>query len=112
MNRDEIYRTGMSAYQDGRYLDAIDCLNKLADKIDTTTGILSRFYLARAHYEVALTMFQQRMFRDAACHFRTAAKFSPEGMSVGRYLASCYAGDRQYGLAAIELERILATHPA
>lgn len=112
MNRDEAYRAGMSAYQEGRYRDAIDCLEQLAQQLDTTAGILSRFYLARAHYEVAMAMFQNKRFPDAAHHFRMASELSPEGMSVGRYLAACYAANRQYSMASIELERILERRPA
>ncbi|HOA72940.1 MAG TPA: tetratricopeptide repeat protein [Phycisphaerae bacterium] len=109
MNRTEAYRQGMAAYNAGRYGQAIERLGPLATE-PGLTGLLSRFYLGRAHHAAALEHFRRLRFREAAGHFEAAARWNPHGGGMERFLVACHVRTGRIDLAIDTLRSALAQH--
>lgn len=105
------YRAGISAYSAGRFEEAIGLLTPLAAGKRSARGLPAPFYLAEAHYRLAIQLFESRCFPEATRHFTAAARINPTGGDYGRYLAACYAQEGQYELAARELATLLERKP-
>ncbi len=111
MNDRQRYRAGMSAYNAGRYPDAIEYLTVLASAGRGAEGLLSRFYLGQAHYRLGVQLFEQRQFREASGHFQAAAQANPSGGGFARFLAVCYVGMGRLDLAAHEFDAVVRDNP-
>ena len=62
MTKRQRYRLGMSAYNTGRYAEAIEHLSCLASEKSSASGLLSKFYLGQAHYHLAVALFKNRKY--------------------------------------------------
>src|SRR4051812_19885481 len=111
MNKSEQYCLGMSAYNDGRYREAVDYLTPLLTQRRGPQSLLSRFYIGQAHYRMAVDLFNDRKFKEALYHFRSAANANPHGGEFGRFLTACHLGSGQYEMAATELQTLLQRDP-
>ncbi len=111
MSRTRAYTQGVSAYEAGRYRDAIAHLAPLLSTGQSATAILSRFYLGQAHYHLAVELFERRRYRDAADHFKSASTVNPSGGSFARFLAECYAHLGRLDVAADHWEVVLREQP-
>lgn len=111
MTNRQRYRLGMSAYNAKRYPEAIENLTPLASSHHRATGLLGRFYLGQAHYRLAIDLFDQGLFQNAASHFQAAARANPSGVGFARFLAACYVGTGRLDLAAHEFEVLLRGDP-
>ncbi|MHC4443977.1 MAG: tetratricopeptide repeat protein [Planctomycetota bacterium] len=111
MNKRQHYRLGMSAYNSGRYAEAVEHLSFLASDKTGASGLLSRFYLGQAHYHLAVSLFKEGKYPQAAHHFGSAALANPSGGNFARFMAVCHVGTGRYDLAARELENLLNDNP-
>jgi len=111
MRLDHLYQRGMTAYHSARYGDAIAHLTPVACAERETVTLLSRFYLGRAHYRLAVSHYSRRRYREAAEHFKQSARWNPDGGDFAHYLAGCYAGTQRYELAVREYEHLLDRNP-
>ncbi|UCD29968.1 MAG: tetratricopeptide repeat protein [Planctomycetota bacterium] len=111
MNKNRRYRLGMSAYNAGRYREAIEHLTSLVEGEKGTIALLSRFYLGQAHYRLALDCFKEQQYAQATQHFQAAARINPLGGGFARFLVACHVGTGRYDLAGHELENLLARQP-
>jgi len=112
MNKRQRYQLGMSAYNAGRYSEAIEHLRLLAAvEGHDAKAVLSRFYLGQAHYRLAVSLFEQRRFQDATIYFQAAASINPLGGGFARFLTACYVGTGRLDLAIRELETLLPRDP-
>lgn len=112
MSDRDSYREGMAAYHAGCYEDAIRKLTPLASDGEGATRVMSRFYLGRAHYRLAVRFFDQRLFRDASHHFRLAAQANPSGGGFAGFLARCCRGDKRLAETAHRYAEWVRHHPA
>ena len=106
------YRVGMSAYNAGRYAEAIEHLMPLASSGSGTQALLGRFYVGQAHYRLAVQLFEEKRFSEASAHFESAARVNPSGGGFARFLAVCHLGTGQLGLAARDFETMLREDPS
>jgi len=111
MDDHQRYRAGMTAYNAGAYIEAIEHLTPLAAGRRGAQALLSRFYLGQAHYHLAIELFEKQRFSDAAAHFQVAAQANPAGGGFARFLAVCYVGMGRFDLAAQELDTVLRANP-
>lgn len=111
MSTHEQYRLGIAAYTAGRFEQAINLLGPLAAAQRRPADIPARYYLALAHYRLAVRMFEARRFPEATKHFRAAAWANPAGGDYARFLAACYAQTGQLEPAARALQAMLARRP-
>ena len=111
MKLDHSYQSGMAAYHAARYDAAIVDLTPVAAEGGATAAMLSRFYLGRAHYRLAVSHYRRRRYREAAEHFKQSARWNPDGGDFAHYLAGCYAGTEQYEQAVKEYELLLDGRP-
>lgn len=111
MDHTRRYRSGMAAYDAGRFIEAIEHLAPLAKGGRGTVSVLSRFYLGQAHYRLAHGHFEARRFADAARHFQASASANPSGGDFARFLAVCHVGMGQLDRASEDFDRLLARHP-
>lgn len=118
----EQYRSGIAAYTAGRFQEAIDLLHPIvqpargqdahaATRQWSGKGMPARFYLAQAHYRLAVRLFEARRFPEATKHFQAAARYNPTGADYARFLAGCYIGTGQFELASQELGAMLRQQP-
>lgn len=111
MNTLDDYRLGITAYSDGRYEQAIAHLTQVATGGKGARVTPGRFYLAQAHYRLAVRLFGDRRFADATRHFQAAARLNPDGLDYARFLAACHIQSGRFELAADELEAMLGRCP-
>lgn len=107
----ERYRRGMSAFNAGRYAEAIEHLTPPADHAAGARRMLSRFYLGQAHYFHGIELFRQRRFGPATEHFQVAARINPTNGGLAGFMAACYAGTGRYDLAGRELSELCRRNP-
>ncbi|MCK6457256.1 MAG: tetratricopeptide repeat protein [Phycisphaerae bacterium] len=98
------YQAGMTAYETGRFEDAVSILSRIADRMDLT-GTMAKFHLGRAHLHLGMTALRERRFREASDHLQRAAALNPTTADLPRYLAASYVGQKRFDLAAIEFEK-------
>ncbi len=113
------YRAGMAAYLAGRYDEAIALLEPVVNQPpppDDTRGpgrtavltSLSRYYLAQAHYRLAVQFFDAGRHDQATPHFDAAARLNPSGGGVAEFLSQ----GRPLGeTGGTDLEALLAARP-
>ncbi len=111
MGNREHYRQGMSAFNAGRYAEAIEHLTPPADRALGARRLLSRFYLGQAHYFRGIELFRQRRFEQAMEHFQAAARINPTSGGLAGFLAACYMGTGRYDLAGRELNELCRRSP-
>ncbi|GMV98091.1 MAG: tetratricopeptide repeat protein [Phycisphaerae bacterium] len=116
----EQYRAGIAAFTAGEYAKAIGLLAPLTAEGGRRgrdlrppggQGMPARYYLAQAHYRLAVRLFESRRLQEATKHFLAAAQINPAGGDYGRYLADCYTQAGQFDLAARELSARLDREP-
>lgn len=111
MDDRESYRQGMASYHAGRYEDAIELLTPTATRGDGAYRLMSGFYLGQSHHRLAVRLFDQRRFREAADHFRKAARVNPSGGGVARFLAECCSGNKGLAESACRFAEQVRRHP-
>ena len=111
MSTQEQYRLGIAAYSAGDYEEAVRLLAPVAAERRSPADAPARYYLALAHYQLAITKFEARRFPEATRHFRAAAWANPTGADYARFLAACYVQTGQLELAGRELQSMLAHRP-
>lgn len=112
MSIKDAYRHGMAAYNAEDYAGAIERLTPVAAENESrAVHLLGRFYCGQAHYQLALQMFKQTRFQEAAAHFEAAARLNPAGGSVERFLAACYLKTGRYELASPQFQQVLRQSP-
>ncbi|GMU22672.1 MAG: hypothetical protein AMXMBFR13_27570 [Phycisphaerae bacterium] len=108
MRTREQYRLGIRAYSAGRYEEAIAYLQPLTGgKRGVHNALPSRYYLAQAHYRMAVDLFEARQFDDATRHFQAAVRANPSGAGYARFLAVCHLENGRYDQAVHELRALL-----
>ncbi len=111
MGNRERYRQGMSAFNAGRYAEAIEHLTPPADHASGARRLLSRFYLGQAHYFQGIELFRRRRFGQATEHFQAAARINPTNGGLAGFLAACHVGAGRYDLAGRELGELCRRNP-
>lgn len=111
MSTQEQYRQGIAAYSAGDYAEAVRLLAPLVARRRCPADAPARYYLALAHYRLAISKFEARCFPEATQHFRAAAWANPTGADYARFLAACYVQTGQLEPAARELQAMLARRP-
>jgi tetratricopeptide (TPR) repeat protein len=111
MNTQEQYRLGIAAYSAGEFEEAIRLLTPAASGRRHGPASAARYYLARAHYRLAVQLFEARRFPEATKHFQAAARVNPMGADYAQYLAACYVQTGQLETAAAELQVLLDRRP-
>jgi tetratricopeptide (TPR) repeat protein len=100
------YQTGLAAYEQGRYRDAIDLLSSLSGQ-HSLPGTLATFYLGQAHLKQGLADLHAGRYDDAAKHLAAARRINPESAGLSRYLTAAYVGQNRFDQVADELTREL-----
>lgn len=105
-NAAAVYTAGLAAFEQGRLVEAIEQLSRIADRHDLP-GTLGRFYLGQAHLQHGLDELRLGRYVSAARHLTSAREINPASVDLARYLVACHVGRRRYDLAAAELEKAL-----
>jgi tetratricopeptide (TPR) repeat protein len=98
------YQRGLAAYETGQYPRAIEALAQIAERRHLP-GTLARFYLGQAHLQQGIVDLDAGRHAEAARHFSEARRINPAAPGLSEYLTRCHLGQRQYELAAAEMER-------
>lgn len=98
-----LYRDGLTAFEAGDYEAAISLLSQIDDGC-SLSNTLAKFYLGQAHLKFGVEHLNAGRHAVAIQHFTIARQLNPEAAGLSRYLAACYAAQRNFGLAANELE--------
>lgn len=98
-----LYQQGLADFEMGRYAAAIERLAAIPER--SLPGTLARFYLGQAHHRCGLADLRAGRFKSAAEHLSLARRINPDSTGLSKFLAAAYVGDKQYDLAADELER-------
>lgn len=75
------------------------------------SAVLGRFYAGQARHRLGLDDLKACRYESAAGHFRRALDHNPKASGLGRYLATCYVGMRDYKRAADAFTGVLRDHP-
>lgn len=101
----------MAALAGGRPADAVVHLQTVVDAARDPSAPLARFYLARAHQQLARTHYLSKRFDEAARHFYAAGRLSPHGEDLAAHMIECFVKANRIEEAADALERSLAARP-
>lgn len=111
MSKKEQYRLGIAAYSAGEFERAIGLLAPAAAGRQGGPGSPARYYLAQAHYRLAVQLFEARRFPEATQHFQAAARLNPTGADYAEFLATCYVKTGRVELAVRELRAMVERQP-
>lgn len=106
-NAAALYQQGLSAFETGRYLEAIEKLTAIGEGRNLP-ATLARFYLGQAHLQQGLADLTDQRFAEAASHFAESRRINPDASGLSSYLTTCYLGQGRFDLAAAEMERSIA----
>lgn len=99
-----LYREGLSAFEAGDYERAIGQLSQIDDGC-SVSSTLAKFYLGQSHLKHGIELMNDGRHVQAVHHFNVARRLNPDAAGLSRYLATCYAAQRKFDLAADELDR-------
>lgn len=99
-----LYRDGLAAFEAHDFQEAISLLGRIEDSA-SLSSTLAKFYLGQSHLKLGVHLLNEGRHAEAIPHFNTARHLNPDAAGLSRYLAACYAAQRQYDLAAAELEK-------
>lgn len=97
------YREGLSAFEAGDYERAISQLSQIDDGC-SVSSTLAKFYLGQAHLKFGVELMNAGKHVTAVHHFNAARRLNPDAAGLSKYLATCYAAQRKFDMAADELE--------
>jgi len=98
-----LYRDGLVAFEANDFETAIAHLSQIEDAC-SVSSTLARFYLGQSHLNFGIELLNAGRHAAAIHHFNTARRLNPEAAGLSRYLAACHAAQRNFGLAASEIE--------
>jgi len=94
-----IYRQAMDLYQQRNYHQAVGLLEQLAAK-PSLQGLLTRYYLSRAHRFIAQELMEKSDCSGAICHLKAALKANANSPTLVDFLATALATNQDYQAAA------------
>jgi tetratricopeptide (TPR) repeat protein len=98
-----LYRDGLAAFEAADYETAISQLSQIDDSC-SLSSTLAKFYLGQSHLKFGVVQLNAGRHAVAIEHFNSARRLNPDAAGLSRYLAACYAAQRNFDLAANELE--------
>lgn len=99
-----LYREGLSAFEAGDFERAISQLSQIDDGC-SVSSTLAKFYLGQSHLKFGIEQMNAGKYVVAVHHFNAARRLNPEAAGLSKYLATCYAAQRKFDMAADELDR-------
>lgn len=105
-----VYRDAIAAFDARRFEDAVRALTGIVAR-PGVAGVLGRYYLAQAHFELGRRCLQTRRFADAARHFEQSRNHNPQTRGLLDLLALALCGEGRHARAVETLE-LAAAHAA
>ncbi|MCB9857598.1 MAG: tetratricopeptide repeat protein [Phycisphaerales bacterium] len=99
-----LYREGLAAFEASDYERAIAQLSQIDDSC-SVSSTLAKFYLGQSHLKFGIELMNAGKHVVAVHHFNSARRLNPDAAGLSRYLATCYAAQRKFDMAADELDR-------